>query len=321
MNILGLDIGTTTISAAVVNAASRETIYSIAQPGPGFLETPDAWARVQDAGEIARLALALAGRLCRKHAPVAAIGLSGQMHGVVPLNAAGEAIGPLYTWQDGRGDIPEGGETPAEALSREVGMPLATGYGLVTHVCNRRHGLHEDAAALATIGGYVGMRLTGRKTALLHASDAASLGGYHADTYAFDPRAMELAGGALPESTPRAQWLGKTEGGIPVAVSLGDNQASFLGAVEEPDTTALVNIGTGAQVSVCAKRFVQNPAFDTRPFTEGRYLLVNSPLCGGRSYALLERFLRAGVGAEAALRRYASASARLPLLSAIEPIT
>ncbi|MBR4442737.1 MAG: hypothetical protein IKS52_05635 [Clostridia bacterium] len=288
--ILGLDLGTTTLSAVVLNGETRDTIASETLPGPGFLETADAWARVQDAGEIALRALALAARLCREHAPVAAIGLTGQMHGVVPLNAAGQAVGPLYTWQDGRGDLKENGVSTAEALTQALSMPVATGYGLATHVYNRRHGL--DAASLTTIGGYVGMRLTGRTAPLLHASDAASLGGYHADAYAFDEKALALSGGALPASTPRAEWLGETPDGVPVAVSLGDNQASFLGAVDEPARTALVNIGTGSQISVCADRFAQSPAFDTRPFTEGRYLLVNSPLCGGRSYALLERFLR-----------------------------
>ena len=303
MNVLGIDIGTTTLSALVLDGNTRAAVHSETLPGAPFLPSPDGWARMQDAEEIARRALTLTERLLRDFAPVAAIGLTGQMHGIVPVDDAGRAVGPLYTWQDGRGDLDEGEGPLARRLSDELNMPLATGYGLVTHVYNRRHGLHRDAASLTTVGSYVGMRLTGRRAPLLHASDAASLGGYHADTYAFDERAGRLAGGALPESTPRAQWLGKTAGGVPVAVSIGDNQASFLGAVAQPAGTVLVNIGTGAQVSVQANGFVQNDAFDTRPFTEGRYLLVNSPLCGGRSYALLEAFLRscaALAGAEAA---------------------
>ena len=60
-----------------------------------------------------------------------------------------------------------------------------------------------------------------------------------------------------------------------------------------PDQALLANIGTGAQISACVDRYVAGDAFDTRPFTAGKYLLVNSPLCGGRSYAILEKFLRA----------------------------
>ena len=290
--ILGLDIGTTTLSAVVLDSETKAIIASVTRPGPGFLPAPHSWERVQDAEAIALQSLALVDEMSRAYGPFSAVGLTGQMHGVVPLDDAGRAVGPLYTWQDGRGDLTEDGVSTAEALTRELAMPVATGYGLATHVYNRRHGLHDDAASLATIGAYVGMKLTRRKAPLLHASDAASLGGYHADTYAFDEKAIALAGGALPASTPRAEWLGETRSCAPVAVSLGDNQASFLGTVDDPAHTLLVNIGTGSQVSVCVDTFAQNPAFDTRPFTEGRYLLVNSPLCGGRSYALLERFLR-----------------------------
>ncbi|MBR3502958.1 MAG: hypothetical protein IKO07_01790 [Clostridia bacterium] len=292
MTILGLDIGTTTLSAAVLDADTRAALHTETQPGAPFLPAPKGYERMQDPEETARRALALAGRLSREFAP-AAIGLTGQMHGVVPLDASGCALGPLFTWQDGRGDLDEGGSPLARRLSEEIGLPLATGYGLVTHAFNRRHGLYENAASLATIGAYVGMRLTGRPAPLLHASDAASLGGYRADRYAFDGHAASVAGGALPESTARGAWLGNTPSGVPVAVSIGDNQASFLGAAEEPDHALLANIGTGGQISACAGRFVESPVFDTRPFTAGRYLLVCSSLCGGRSYAILERFFRA----------------------------
>ena len=293
MIILGLDLGTTTLSAAVMDGDTRAVLHAQSEPGAPFLPAPKGYERMQDAKETARRALGLVERLTRAFGPVDAIGLTGQMHGVVPLDARGCALGPLYTWQDGRGDLDEGGGPLARRMSEAVGLPLSTGYGLVTHAFNRRHGLHADAAALATIGAYVGMRLTGRQTPLLHASDAASLGGYRADRHEFDARAAAFAGGALPQCTPRGAWLGETKGGVPVAVSIGDNQASFLGATEDPARSLLANVGTGAQVSACAARFVESPAFDTRPFTAGRYLLVSSSLCGGRSYAILERFLRA----------------------------
>jgi sugar (pentulose or hexulose) kinase len=79
--------------------------------------------------------------------------------------------------------------------------------------------------------------------------------------------------------------------GLPVCVGLGDNQASFYGSVVDLDDTILVNVGTGGQVAAYSKRFVYSADLETRPFPGG-YLLVSAGLCGGRTYALLERFFR-----------------------------
>ncbi|MCS7194499.1 MAG: FGGY family carbohydrate kinase, partial [Meiothermus sp.] len=64
-------------------------------PGPGQAES-DPWAWWQAVGEASRaVAEACAPR-------VQAIGLSGQMHGVVLSDAAGEPLRPAILWADGR---------------------------------------------------------------------------------------------------------------------------------------------------------------------------------------------------------------------------
>jgi sugar (pentulose or hexulose) kinase len=79
---------------------------------------------------------------------------------------------------------------------------------------------------------------------------------------------------------------------LPVFGGIGDNQASFLGSVADRDGSVLVNVGTGAQVSVYTEEFRSDPLLETRPFPGGGYLLAWAGLCGGRSYALLEQFFR-----------------------------
>jgi sugar (pentulose or hexulose) kinase len=79
--------------------------------------------------------------------------------------------------------------------------------------------------------------------------------------------------------------------GIAVCVGLGDNQASFFGSVSDPDNAILVNVGTGGQVAAYSRQFLYAAGLETRPFPGG-YLLVSAGLCGGRAYALLERFFR-----------------------------
>ena len=292
MAILGIDLGTSTLSAVVLDEKTRAVLHSETHKGAGFAALPESWARVQDADALADMGIAVYERLSKSYA-LSAVALTGQMHGVVPVDESGLAVGPLYTWQDGRGALIENGESVCDMLARETNLSVASGYGLATHVYNLRHNLADPRTrALTTAAGYLGMRLTGRKKPLLHASDAASLGGYDVRTHRFLDAAVRLSENALPESVDQAVWLGKTRDHVPVAVAIGDNQASFIGASDESERTLLVNVGTGSQVSLCADRCVLSDAFDTRPFIDGKYLLVSSPLCGGKSYALLERFLR-----------------------------
>ena len=50
---------------------------------------------------------------------IAVIGITGQMHGIVYTDCNGMAISPLYTWQDGRGNLPYG-DTTYEAGGQNI---------------------------------------------------------------------------------------------------------------------------------------------------------------------------------------------------------
>ena len=85
------------------------------------------------------------------------------------------------------------------------------------------------------------------------------------------------------------------DAGIPVTVALGDNQAAFFGSVRDEQNDLSVNYGTGSQISLCVNAAFPTPVLplERRPYIEGRALLNGSALCGGRAYALLEKFIRA----------------------------
>ena len=284
--LIGLDIGTSSISAVAADAATGEvketvTITNGAAPG----------SAVQDAAAITQAALELSQALCARHAPVAAIGVAGQMHGILYLDRAGHAVSPLYTWQDSRGNLPCQGGTYASVLSKHSGYALSSGYGLVSHFINWEQGLvPPEAVAMCTIGDYAAMRLARRNTPLLHASNAASMGCYSLSAGTFDRAAVQKAGlnpAALPVVTTKTALL--NGGSIPVAVAIGDNQASVLGTLADRGGV-LINVGTGSQVSAVTNAPVAFPEGDVRPYVDGRFLLVGAPLCGGRAYALLHRF-------------------------------
>ncbi len=294
MKTLGIDIGTTTISA-VVN-----------DPGPGVLAAmnvkndtflPGApWERIQDPQKIWQKLSGCVREMLDRFPDVQAIGVTGQMHGILYLDQDGSAVSPLYTWQDGRGDLPcEDGRSWAAQLSEITGYSLSTGYGLVTHYYNVRNGLvPETAVTFCTIQDYAAMRLAGLTAPRMDPTDAASLGLYDCVSGCFDGAAMEKAGmdpGILPALAEKP-CLGTGELGIPVYAAIGDNQASLLGATEGKQDVLLVNMGTGGQISVFTPAYMQTGTLETRPFPGGGWLMVGASLCGGRSYALLEDFFR-----------------------------
>jgi xylulokinase len=130
---LGIDVGTSGTKALAIDEAgailaSATAEYPCEYPRPGWSEQdPDQWW----AATIATIRDVLAkGHL--KPAEVRGVGLSGQMHGSVFLDATGQVIRPALLWNDQRtaGQCAEierraGGR---EALIRLVGNPALTGF-------------------------------------------------------------------------------------------------------------------------------------------------------------------------------------------------
>lgn len=294
MKALGLDIGTSTISAVVYDTArgvldSHTVKNNASLPGAS-------WERLQDPAVIFHQATASVLHLLALHPDVQAIGLSGQMHGILYLDQSGEPASPLFTWQDGRGNLPFNEDCSwASHLSGITGHSLSSGHGMVTHYYNLNQNLiPENAVVLCTIQDYLAMKFSGRSRPVMDATNAASLGLYNASNHCFDIIALEQSGiglAFLPELV-QDSCLGTGPLGIPVYAALGDNQASFLGATGGRTDVLLINMGTGGQISVYSADFIQTDVLETRPFPDGGWLLVGASLCGGRSYAMLESFFR-----------------------------
>lgn len=74
----------------------------------------------------------LLDELLDRYPDVKQIGLTGQMHGIVYLDQEGSCVSPLYTWQDGRGDISIPGEKSlVEEIRKTCGISVSSGYGLL----------------------------------------------------------------------------------------------------------------------------------------------------------------------------------------------
>jgi xylulokinase len=178
--LLGLDLGTSSLKAVLVEPegrvlASQAVEYDILTPQPGWAEQdPEGW--YQAAGRCIRQLLQAAQI---DPAAVRGVGLSGQMHGLVPLDGQGQPLRPAIIWADSRSTSQLAAlqqQIPAVDLARLTGNPLAAGFMLPSWLWLQDN---EPEAARRTRTlllpkDYLRFRLTGDLGA--EPSDASSTG-------------------------------------------------------------------------------------------------------------------------------------------------
>ena len=289
MKRIGIDIGTTSVSAAVWDDETRQLITARTREHRAGLPSERNGEVIQDPGIIVRYAEELLQELISLYPEVCGIGISTQMHGILYADDNGQAVSPLYTWQNRQ----EGDEEAARKWRKISNTSVYPGYGLLTVLMHAQNDcIPASAAQISGIGEYFAVKITGRKKAVFDPTMAASLGFYDVRTGSFCKEAMREAGipeRLFPEVCPEHTVFGMYRG-IPVMAPLGDNQASFLGTPGTDLYIPLVNIGTGSQVSVLTDTCVRIPGIETRPFPGNRYLLAGSALAGGRAYAAVHDF-------------------------------
>ena len=291
---VGIDIGTTTISAVVFDIDNKEQLEVYCVPHNSYVLS-DVRCE-QSVSVIMEKAEKLLLHIVMNYPGIVSIGLSGQMHGIVYINESGEPVSNLINWQDKRADQPlEDGTNTCERIKRITGEGISTGYGIATHYYNLQHGLvPQEAVSFCSIMDLFGMKVCGLSRPLVHTSVAASFGLFDVKNGCFQKDKLSLLGieaSFLPAVTGKSCTIG-TCNGIPVSAALGDNQASFLGSVQENAQSILVNIGTGSQISTVGDFCTLSKEVELRPFVDGKYLICGSALCGGFAYAMLEAFFR-----------------------------
>ena len=295
MNFIGIDIGTSTISFVIYNPQSKETDYKTIVNNT-IIQSPEEWEKSQDPIKITDIIeKALRGYL-EQYNDIKGIGITGQMHGVLYVDEYGNAISPLYTWQDGRGNlIYKDNMTYSEFLSETTDYKIATGYGLVTHFYNKVNNLIPPGAKkICTIMDYVAMKLSGKKEPVTDYTNGAALGFFDVEKLKFDYPVIEKAGidsSIVPDTDNSGQCIGYYKN-IPVYPAIGDNQAAFIGSVNDKRSSIHITVGTSSQISVYTDKYIAIPGLDTRPFPGGGYILVGAALCGGQAFAILKDFFK-----------------------------
>lgn len=274
MKAIGIDIGTTSVCGVVIDVDTGKMINSCTKNSAAFIKTDNEWEKIQSVEKIMSVANEILENFIDED--VVVIGVTGQMHGIVYTDINGNAVSTLYIWQDERGNLPYKDTTYAKYLNS------FSGYGNVTDFYNRENGIRpENAVSYCTIHDYFVMQLCGLKKPLMHSSDAASFGCYNLKENKFN---YDCNVDLVTDYCIAGEYKG-----IPVSVAIGDNQASVFSTLADEDNI-LLNIGTGSQVSIVLDNPVVADNIETRPYFEGKYLIVGSALCGGRAYSLLKNF-------------------------------
>ena len=253
--LVGIDVGTTGVKAIALSPegqvlARAEHGYPLSTPRPGWAEQdPEDWWRAAEAS-LADLTVA----------PIA-IGLSGQMHGLVTLDEHDRVLRPAILWNDQRTGA-ESREIEArigkERLLELTGNPALTGFTAPKLLWLRRHEPETYARIRRVLlpKDYVRLRLTGE-----HAIDVADASG----TLLFDVGARGWSDAVLEALDVPREWLpralesqevsGSTAKGTPVAAGAGDQAASAVGVGVLGSGTTAVTIGTSGVVFAPLREF------------------------------------------------------------------
>lgn len=142
--LLGIDIGTSGTKTLICDDAGNVLATALAEhtiqtPEPGYSEQhPEEWWAA-----VAKATQAVLKKARLKGGDIRAIGLSGQMHGSVLLDAAGKVVRPAILWNDQRTarecEEIERAAGGREALIKLVANPALTGFTAPKILWLRRH--------------------------------------------------------------------------------------------------------------------------------------------------------------------------------------
>ena len=258
--LVGLDVGTTGVKALAVAPdgevlARQEREYPLSLPHPGWAEQdPEDWRR---AAEEALAALGVA--------EVAGIGLTGQMHGLVALDAQERVVRPAMLWNDQRtgAECREIEETIGlERLIELTGNRALPGFTAPKLLWLRTHEpeAFERIAHVLLPKDYVRLALTGER-----ATDVADASG----TLLFDVAgrrwseevlaALDLPSAWLPPALESPERSAETAAGVPVAAGAGDQQAGALGVGATRPGPVSVVLGTSGVVFATLPELALDP--------------------------------------------------------------
>lgn len=263
--LLGLDIGTSGVKGILVRKdgeilATHISEYPLQTPRPGWAEQdPESWWLA-----VRIVCQALLKKASVRSSAIKGIGLSGQMHGSVFLDAAGSSIRPCILWCDGRtgrecGEIVE--RFGQERLNRLTCNTALAGFTLPKILWLRKNEPEHwsQTRQILLPKDYIRYCLTGRYAA--EVSDAAGSFMFDVAGRAWSKellRELDISPDLLPECfestdvcgevTPEAANLTGLTAGTPVVGGGADNTCGAIGTGVIREGQVLASLGTSGVV-------------------------------------------------------------------------
>ncbi|QDL36875.1 xylulokinase [Rhodoferax sediminis] len=314
---LGIDLGTSGVKVVLLDeaqqlAAVADAPLAVSHPQPLWSEqAPHSWWLALDRA-MQQLRHAAPGAL----AQVRALGLSGQMHGAVLLDARQHVLRPAILWNDGRAFAQCAQLEAAEPRSRAItGNLVMPGFTAPKLLWLRQHeaAVFAQTRTVLCPKDWLRLQLTGE--AVSDMSDAS--GTLWLDvgvrrwsepmlaacglTLAHMPRLVEgsAPGGSLRPGIAQAWGL---PAGVVVAGGAGDNAASAVGMGVVRGGEGFVSLGTSGVIFLATDAFRPAPAQAVHAFAHalpGRWHQMSVMLSAASALAWAARLT--GRRSEAAL--------------------
>lgn len=301
--ILGIDIGTSGVKAMLLDTeagplAVRAKEYGVTIPCPGYAEQePELWW-----ASLKETLSGLREERPKEYQAVAAVGYSGQMHGLVLVDEAGDPIRPAIIWLDQRSKE-QVEKISSRMTEKEMGEVFCNRVGsgfafpsLLWVKENEPEVLTKTAAVLCP-KDYLRMKMTGEAGAEVVDASSTCMFSTRDRDWAWDIiDRFGLPGRIFPKVEESMQIAGKISAAcaaetglpkdIPVIYGAGDQPAQSIGNGVFEEGRLISNIGTGGQISA----FIKEPIYDKRLRTNtfchavpGGYTIFGATLCSGMS--------------------------------------
>ena len=278
---LGIDIGTSEVKALLLDEqhhviGTAGSTLEVSRPHPGHSEQdPASWWTATG------IALkSLQQQSPAEYAAVKAIGLSGQMHGAVLLDAANRVLRPAILWNDTRSAMEcEDMMAALPAAVQLAGSLIMPGFTApkLRWVAKHEPAIFAQVAKVLLPKDYVRLMLTGEH--ITDMSDASGTAWLDVAKRAWSPELLALTcmtekqmprvvegsapGGSLSTSAASALAL---HSGIVVAGGAGDNASSAIGMGAVNAGEGFLSLGTSGVLFVVTPQFAPNAASATHAF-------------------------------------------------------